>query len=230
MIYTTDNSEYLQKHPNWHTADSPWKAGHVLRILERNNLKPKTFVEVGCGAGEILSQLHQRFDDKTAQFTGYEISPDAFKMCLERQKERLDYSQENILEKSVYYDVLLMMDVFEHVDDYLSFIKVCGTKAKYKLYHIPLDMTVVSVLRNIPLKARFDLGHLHYFMKDTALATLKDCDQEIIDYFYTAGSIERNNNKLKTKILNIPRRILFAINPDLCVRLFGGYSLMVLTK
>ncbi len=32
-IYT--NGTYLQQNPVWHQDDSAWKAGHILRILER---------------------------------------------------------------------------------------------------------------------------------------------------------------------------------------------------
>jgi hypothetical protein len=66
-------------------------------------------------------------------------------------------------------------------------------------------------------------------MKDTALQTLKDTGQEVVDYFYTAGAFH-NNKKLRTRLLNFPRFILFKLSPDFTVKLFGGYSLMVLTK
>ncbi len=76
------------------------------------------------------------------------------------------------------------------------------------------------------------VGHLHYYMKDTALATLEDCGYEIVDYFYTASSLELEggHKKISSKIANLPRRLMYMANPDLAVRLLGGYSLMVLTK
>ena len=75
--YITENSNYLEANPTWHTEDSPWKATQILKMIERNSLQPKTVVEIGCGAGEILNQLHQRIADKTIEFSGYEIAPDA---------------------------------------------------------------------------------------------------------------------------------------------------------
>ena len=123
-----------------------------------------------------------------------------------------------------------MMDVFEHVEDYFGFIKNCSKKATYKIFHIPLDISVSSVLRNEIINGRKSVGHIHYFMKDTAISTLKDCNLEIIDYIYTAGAVELSNRKFKTRLLNIPRRIFFKICPDLCVRVFGGYSILVLTR
>ncbi|MDD5267752.1 MAG: methyltransferase [Methylococcales bacterium] len=230
--YESENSGYLNANPTWHVEDSPWKATQVLKMIERNKLQPKTIVEVGCGAGEILSQLHQRMADKAIEFSGYEIAPEAFKLCLERKKDRLNYFQEDLLQTDKEFDLLLMIDVFEHVDDYIGFIKKAGSKATYKIYHIPLDMCILSLYRNYPMSARKDVGHLHYFMKDTALATLTDAGQEVIDWFYTPFAFELNNKDLtfNEKIRNLLRRFSYWINPDFTVKTFGGFALMVLTK
>jgi hypothetical protein len=50
-----------------------------------------------------------------------------------------------------------MIDVFEHVDDYLGVIKKAKEKATYKIYHIPLGMSVSSILNCYPLSARKDV-------------------------------------------------------------------------
>ncbi len=231
-LYESADSEYLHTNPNWHVEDSPWKATQILKLLERNKIQPKTVVEIGCGAGEIVNQLQQRMVDKAIEFSGYEISPDAFKLAQTRQKERLQFFQEDLLQTNNYYDVLLMIDVFEHVDDYLGFIKKAKEKATYKIYHIPLDMSVVSILTGYPLSARKNVGHLHYYMKDTALATLKDTNQEIVDWFYTPSAFEVNNKNLgfTGSIIQVFRKIIYKIKPNLAVKLFGGFSLLVLTK
>jgi hypothetical protein len=104
-------------------------------------------------------------------------------------------------------------------------------KGKYKIFHIPLDISVQAVLRmSSILKCRERVGHIHYFTKDTALATLKDTGYEIIDYFYTAGALELSSKSLKSFLLRLPRWISYKINKDLAVRILGGYSLLVLTR
>ena len=231
-IYEKEKGDYLGKNPTWHVQDSPWKATQILKMIERNKLQPKSVVEIGCGAGEILNQLHQRLDDKTIEFSGYEIAPDAFKLCLERKKERLQFYQEDLLQTQNNYDLMLMIDVFEHVDDYIGFIKSAAKRSTYTIYHIPMDMSAYGILTNYPIGARRQVGHLHHFMKDTALATLTYSGREIVDWFYTCGSLEVNNKGLGFfgTIVNLLRRITFKIKPDLAVKAFGGFSLLVLTK
>jgi SAM-dependent methyltransferase len=229
-LYTVKNSVYLEKNKSWHIEDSPWKAKQILSIMQKNNINPQSIVEIGCGAGEILKQLKNMMAVKDVLFSGYDISPDAATFWKERQDDRLHFYQENLLVTTSYYDLLLMIDVFEHVEDYFLFIKASNDKAKYKIYHIPLDISVVSVIRNKLIDSREKVGHLHHYMKDTALATLKDCGQEIIDYAYTSAALDATDKKVRTKILNVFRKFLFNFNQDLTVRLFGGYSLIVLTK
>ncbi len=230
--YTAENSNYLQTNPTWHVQDSPWKATQILKMLERNKLQPASVVEIGCGAGEILNQLQQRMDDKSIQFSGYEIAPDAFKLAQTRQRSNLTYYCEDLLQNNNTYDLLLMIDVFEHVDDYLGFIKKTSDKAQYKIYHIPLDISLWSVLTNYPMDARKRVGHLHYFMKDTALATLEYAGEEVIDWFYTAGVMElyKKDMNFTGRIINGLRRFLYWLKPDWGVKAFGGFSILALTR
>jgi len=230
--YEKKDSGYLHANPTWHVEDSPWKATQILKMIERNKLQPKSVVEIGCGAGEILNQLQQRMPDRSIEFSGYEIAPDAFKLAQSREKERLCFYQEDLLQTNNSFDLLLMIDVFEHVDDYLGFIKKASTKAAYKIFHIPLDMSAFSILTNYPIGARKKVGHLHYYMRDTALATITDCNMEIVDWFYTPGAFEISNKDLTlfSKFINVLRRLFYRISPDFTVKAFGGFSLMVLAK
>jgi hypothetical protein len=222
------DGEYLDKNPTWHVEDSAWKAGQIHGILLKNDVKASLVCEVGCGAGEILKQLSLRMP--TTQFYGYELSPQAFTLCASRKSEKVSYLLKDIADDDVFYDVLLCIDVFEHVEDYFGFVKLLKSKSKYQVFHIPLDISVSSVLRGTLIRARESMGHLHYFTPETALATLRDCGYEIVDHSYTKFFNELPAPRAITKIANIFRRVLFFISPDLMTKLMGGCSLIVLTK
>ena len=227
-IYTESNSEYYKNNPTWHVEDSPWKAKIILTMLSRNNIQPLTVAEIGCGAGEILVQLCSKMPDNTL-FTGYEISPDAYNMCKSRAHERLAFKKEDLLSKEEVSDVLLIIDVFEHVEDYIDFIRKCQNRARYKIFHIPLDISVQAVLRDTIMVGRRKYGHLHYFTKETALASLEDNGYKIVDYFYTAAALDLSRT-LKSKIAYLPRLFLNKISKDFSVKLLGGQSLLVMAE
>ncbi|MFT3907792.1 MAG: class I SAM-dependent methyltransferase [Ferruginibacter sp.] len=228
-IYTKEKGHYLQNNPTWHVEDSPYKAKQVSKMLERNKMDPKTIAEIGCGAGEILNQLHRSLPTDVT-FTGYDVSIDAINMARQREKDRLAFRHENFLETNQEFDLLLMIDVFEHVDDYLGFLRKCNGKAKNTIFHIPLDINVQGILRGLLMSSRRSVGHLHYFTKETAIATLTDSGYEVVDFFYTPGLMEHPGKKITSKITALFRRLLYSINKDFAAKTIGGFSLMVLAK
>jgi SAM-dependent methyltransferase len=225
------SGEYLEKNPRWHAADSPWKAGQILKMIRKQDLRPATVCEVGCGAGEILNHLHEQLPD--TNFSGYEVSPQAFEICSAKSKERLQFTLGDLLETDKRFDLLLCIDVFEHVPNYLSFLERLREHAGHFIFHIPLDLSMLTILRPRRLmKTREGVGHIHMFTAEMALAVLKDTGYDVVDSFFTAGGLEleKNQRQLRTVIANLPRRALGKINPRLAARIFGGYSLLVLAK
>jgi cyclopropane fatty-acyl-phospholipid synthase-like methyltransferase len=222
---------YLTRNRTWHEKDSPWKARQIARILERNRISASTICEVGCGAGEILRCLSDGYGP-TVAFSGFEVSPQAFEICKRKERPNLHYFLKDLLnENEAFFDVVMAVDVFEHVEDYIGFIRSLRSKGGYKVFHIPLDLSVQTVLRGSPLRAvREQYGHIHYFTKEIALSALKDTGYELVDYFYTHGNLELPNLDWKKRLMKFPRRLLFTIHEDLTVRILGGFSLLVLAK
>ena len=233
-IYETE--EYLNATgKTWHFEDSPWKAAQILRIIRDNGIQPKNIAEVGCGARQILVELSKQEYLKDCQFEGYDISLQAIELC-EKDTKNCDFFLQDIFtgenDNTQKFDILLVIDVFEHVPDYMGFVEQCRLKASYKIYHIPLDIHVSSVLRNAFIRNRYSIGHLHYFTADSALATLKDTGHEIVDYFCTSGSfgVFLQHPSIKTAIANGPRWFFSKFSLPFTARVFGGYSLLVLAK
>jgi hypothetical protein len=221
------NGEYLTSNPSWHVEDSSWKARQIIKMVRKHNLQPHTVCEIGCGAGEILRQLHTALPDTI--LSGYDISPQAISVATKRESDRLHFFCEDLLETNTkVFDLVLCIDVLEHVEDCFSFLRRLRKCGRLKLFHIPLDMNVSAVLRCGPImRTRQAVGHVHYFMKETALATLRDTGYEIIDYFYTPGHLGVGKT-FRRYFAIVPRLLLFFISQDLAARVLGGYSLLVL--
>jgi SAM-dependent methyltransferase len=228
QFYTS--GEYLARNPTWHVEHSAWKATQILRAFERNGLEPRSVCEVGCGAGEVLSQLYLRMPDDV-RFVGYEISPQAFELCRARKRDRLEFRLGNFVEANVGgADVVLAIDLIEHVEDCLGFLRALRERGKYKVFHIPLDISVHTVLRNVLVRKREAVGHLHYFTMETALATLRDTGYQIADYFYTPVCLAFPAPTLKSHLARLPTLLMYRLNAHLTVRVVGGFSLMVVAR
>lgn len=231
-LYTS--GQYLATTQTWHSEDSPWKAEQVAKIIRTNRIQPGSIAEIGCGAGVILSELLKSRDFVDVRFRGYDISPQAIELSKGIDNDRLEFVCEDLLSEQNrdYFDLLLIVDVFEHIPDYTGFVDRCGKKAAYKIYHIPLDIHVSSVLRNAFIRQRYNLGHLHYFTAESAIATLRDAGQEILDVVYTnaAFGLFKQHPSFKRGLANIPRWLFSKFSVPFTARVFGGYSLLVLTK
>ena len=228
-IYT--DGTYLQNNPDWHVDDSPWKAKHIATMLERHGIVPTTVCEIGCGAGEILRALSTHLEP-SAGFFGYEISPNAYEICSAKSSPRFTFRLANLLDdEAARFDVVMAIDVFEHVEDYFGFLRKLRGKGQYKVFHIPLELSAQQVLRGTPLiEARRSVGHIHHFSKETALATLEDCGYRVLDHFYTSGRTELGGLGWKSQVMRIPRQALYRMSPDAAARMLGGYSLLVLAQ
>lgn len=227
-MYT--DGDYLDKNPDWHAEDAPYKAKWIASILRNNRIAPLSISEVGCGSGEVLINVGKLYPKAT--LSGFDISPQAYGICEPKSDKRTRFFLQDIAETNEpTFDVLLSIDVFEHVEDYIGFVRKIRDKAIYKVFHIPLDLSVQTLLRSKPIMhARAEVGHINYFYKDTALETLKSAGYEIMDYRYTHFSQELPNRPLGMRLLNAPRKIAQMVSEDLSVRLFGGSSLLVLAK
>jgi SAM-dependent methyltransferase len=221
---------YLKNNPTWHQEDSPWKARQIQRIIEKNGLAPARVCEIGCGAGGVLDRLSELYPD--VEFYGYEISSQAYEMCIPKTKKNLSFRLFDLLEDDEeHFDIVMAIDVIEHIEDCFGWLRKVRDKAEYKIFHIPLDLSVQTVLRAAPIiRGRKAVGHIHYFTKETALEALKDTGYEVQDVFFTGGSVELPGRGWKKKLLRFPRKLAFSISEDLTVRILGGYSLLILAR
>ena len=222
-----EDGTYLAAHPRWHIKDSPWKARQILTMLGRHDLRPVTVAEVGCGAGEILRQLSLKMPQTS--FSGFDISPAAIEFARERENERVEFFQMDMAKINRRFDLLLMMDVVEHVEDCFGFMRSIRSKAHYKIFHIPLDMAGSLVVRNRTMHLRKSVGHIHYFSKDTALALLEETGYRIIDHFYTP-QYEVVPKDPMHQAMALVRRLAMRTAPDATALLFGGCPLLVLAE
>jgi hypothetical protein len=231
------DQEYLSENPTWHVEDSPWKARQVLRMLNSHSLRPRSICEVGCGAGEILNVLSQSLPEQT-EFVGYEISPYAYELCKQREHTRLkcvlgDFAQQN----DRHFDVVLVMDVIEHVEDPYGFLRSVHGKSDYLLLNIPLEFAAYTAVRHQALyNSRKQYGHLHFFNEATALATLQDAGYDVLDHFLVSpwtDPTQRRHHRPRSflgRALTLVTHLAWNVNPTLAAKAVGGGSIVVLAK
>lgn len=223
-LYT--EGDYARLNPSWHVEDSPWKARQIAGLLADHTLAPHSVCEVGCGAGAVLAALQPALPH--TRFVGYDVSPDAIAIARPRSNEMLSFVQGSPIPAEPF-DLMLAIDVIEHIEDYFGFLRAIAPQARRHIFHIPLEMHVSAVARVAPLiAARRGVGHLHYFSRETALAALRETGYAVIAERFTHGGAELQQKRLRARLATLPRAVAGAISPGLAARWLGGFSLLVL--
>jgi SAM-dependent methyltransferase len=224
------DGRYEALHPTWHAEDSAWKAQQVLEMLQQNGLQPASISEIGCGAGGILRALQTDLPSN-CNLVGYEISPQAYARCAKHVNNGLRFVFGDFLaQPPSSLDVLLCMDVVEHVEDYLGFLKRIRGSAKYKVFHVPMDLSLQGILRGVPEAVRKSAGHLHYFTRKLFLDALHETGYQVVDWAYTPAATDLPARSFAMACAKWPRKMMFAVAPEVASRVLGGFSLLVLAK
>lgn len=224
------NGDYAEKNPDWDSADAPWKAEKIAQILKAHQITASSIVEVGCGSGAVLASLQERYP--AARMEGYDIAPDAQRFWNLTSNEGISFTLADYLQlDTAIPDVVLVIDVLEHLGNPWDFLSRLRKRARLVVCHIPLDLSAVSVARERPLlHVRNKVGHLHYFTRNLAVALLEESGYEVIEARYTNASLDAPQRTIKTRLAGYLRRLVYACNKDLGVRLLGGETLMVVAR
>lgn len=240
------DGHYLKNNPSWHLGDSSWKAASIRLILERNHISPQTVCDVGCGAGEILRLLQQTMEPTTT-LLGYDIAPHAIELAQTRENSKLHFKLGDFLqEEKGYFDLLLMIGVLEHFENMFEVLRELKQRSEYKIFLLPMDISLATVLRDDLVRFRRAAGHLHFFTKSVILDLFRDLGYEVVDFFYVFQPVDTTSWRdarrspgrflkkvAKEVILGLPRlpgRLLYAMHKDLAVRVFPYWRLLIVVK
>lgn len=225
------DGSYLQNNPSWGGEDSGWKAEAIWDLLQRNQIVPKEITDVGCGAGGVLRSLSLRLGGRVS-CNGYDISPQAIALANSFAYENISFFNDDFTTKNIHTDLLLVIDVVEHLKDYYGFLQTIKTKSNHFVFHIPLDLSCRTILKpHVLLQQRNAVGHIHYFTKEMVHWFLKDCGYEVLDIVYTKPVIDIEAPRgIRTAMKKMLRNFSYSFSEDLSAKLWGNYSLLILAK
>ncbi|MEQ1507302.1 MAG: class I SAM-dependent methyltransferase, partial [Myxococcota bacterium] len=175
MVDLYASGRYATANPDWHEADAPHKADALAQAIRFAGLAPRTVIDVGCGTGGVLVRLKALLDPELPEtsYEGWDVAPEAIRRARTREGERLTFVEGEFLASERQADLLLAIDVIEHVADDLAFLDGLRSRADWFLFRIPLDLSALDVVRpGRLLDARRRFGHLHFYTREMAIDRL----------------------------------------------------------
>lgn len=219
---------YAATNHDWHESDAAWKARQVAKMLDSHGLRPESICDIGCGTGGVLDELRSLLDWKPS-LTGYEVAEEAFRHLPVDRTNRIELVQgaHNADQRS--FDLMLCLDVFEHIEDYYGFLRSIRSKAPLAVFHIPIEHAVTTAFGPGPiLKSAVDVGHIQHFSAAVALEALRYSGYEVLDSIHTVPAREIRARGARQVFGRAIRVAAASINVDLAARVMTGFPLLVL--
>jgi SAM-dependent methyltransferase len=166
--YTQEPSR-ADAHGRWRALGAAGKAEHILALCERAGITPTSTLEVGCGDGSLLCELHRRgFGGRLA---GVEITPAAVEIA--RGRPEIDsvelYDGRRLPVAEGAYDLGVLSHVLEHVHDAPALLAEVARACRAVVVEVPLEANLSARRPSRRALAR-EVGHLRSYSRARARA------------------------------------------------------------
>ena len=143
-----------------------WKAINLLNLLLRNGKTTfHSVCEIGGAEGVVLNTITSIINPDIS--TNYEIS-DVFCDIGKKLYKNIKYANYDFLDKPEYYDLVVLSDITEHVENDEFFLSVISKYCKYLLIKIPIEKSFFSSkfyqtirFKKIPEKLKYGENHIN---------------------------------------------------------------------
>jgi SAM-dependent methyltransferase len=131
----------------------------VIELCARRHLSPARTLEVGCGDGALLSELHRR--GFGGRLFGTEVSAAAVQIASARPEieEVSLYDGRHLRAADGEFDLAILSHVLEHVADPLALLAEAARSARAVLLEVPLEANV-SARRPRKRALAGEIGHV----------------------------------------------------------------------
>src|SRR3954463_28894 len=168
--YSQADPAAAQGYGEWRALSARTKADHVVALLRRAGMRPRTLVEIGCGAGSLLAELVAR--GVAPELAGFDLSAAAIDIARGHDLpgvrfEVFDGARVPVADRT--YDVAVISHVLEHVPEPAPLLAEAARVASWVLVEVPLEANR-SAARPAKRAEAARIGHIQFFDRATVRA------------------------------------------------------------
>jgi len=155
----SQSPEQALLYARWRALGAVGKADHVLALCARAQIEPERTLEVGCGDGALLCELHER--GFGGRLSGLEISDAA--VAIARERPQIDsverYDGVHLPQRDGAEQLGVLSHVLEHVPDPAALLREVARVCGAVLVEVPLEANL-SARRAAKREHAAEVGHL----------------------------------------------------------------------
>lgn len=170
--------EQAAVYARWRALGAVGKADHVLALCMRAGVRPRCTLEVGCGDGALLSELHRRGFGGT--LCGVEITEAAVEIARERPEIASVelYDGMHLALPDAAHELGVLSHVLEHVTDPPALLAEVSRVCRAVVVEVPLEANWSARRRSKRAHAQ-EVGHLQRLDRGAARAMVAHAGMSI---------------------------------------------------
>ncbi len=242
---------YLRNNPTLHEEDSLWKVKKLKPYLDmfmKYQLhKSINILDVGGGAGVVLKGASDYLIDKYRVNIKKNLL-DLSSVMLEIQTRNnpdakiiINSDIEKTPIKNKEIDLLLMIDVLEHIPHPEKAMREIRRIAKYAIFKVPLEDNLIIKMLNFLSRGDFKkqktvgiLGHINCYNITSLTKQITQNLGEILCFSYTNAPeyfLQSPDYKKKNTIIHkcvfFLATIMFKMSPEICAKIFNDFVIIL---
>lgn len=164
--YSQDPARSLE-YARWRALGAIGKADHVIDLCDRAGTSPASTLEVGCGDGALLCELHRR--GFGGRLSGVEITEAAVAIARERPQIGAValYDGRQLPDPDGAYELGILSHVLEHVPDPPALLAEVARVCRAVVLEVPLEDNL-SARRSEKRAHAAEVGHLQRLDRSAA--------------------------------------------------------------
>jgi SAM-dependent methyltransferase len=163
----------------WRALGARGKADHVIALCRQAARIPSSTIEVGCGDGALLCELHRR--GFGGPLSGLEIAPAA--VSIARNRQEIDsvelFDGRHVPAAADAYDLGILSHVLEHVPEPSALLAEVARTCAAVLVEVPLEANL-SARRSAKREHATEVGHLQRLDRSAVRAIVAAAGLKII--------------------------------------------------
>jgi SAM-dependent methyltransferase len=181
ILYQTE----LEEEAEWLRRGAAEKVNSIEILLNRNTIKPKIILELGCGIGAVITECQRR--SLATNYIGVDYAPEAIDY-LRKHTSGIKSIQGDITDSNFNIgdtcDVIVVSHVIEHMEKPATFLATMkkSFRPSCVIIEVPLEDLVAGKMKSILWdRTANSAGHVQFFTARTFEHLLSSNGFKIID-------------------------------------------------
>jgi len=161
--------EYINKNPSLGLEQASLKAKQILGFL--GDIEINSLLDIACGAGGITAILEHELKPK--ETVGLDISSEMIRVAKSKDTDKaITWLCQDIFNycPDRKFDLVTCIDIIEHVEDDLRFLKKVSSFGKKVLVKVPMEDSILDnkIIRTLKIRDPWKesenrYGHIHHY-------------------------------------------------------------------